>query len=222
MRLEILDGGDRGKLVTVDGANSIYTRVTKLLGYLAREYPLEGWGTFLEGDQPKWSEIAVGGFSLGGGQAALIAKQHLVDRVVLLAAPLDGFAAPPPSVSWIPGSWVTTEATPANRYFGLSHLRDDNYLKGATLANWARIGLTPFDPPTMLSFLGDPYLLGRHMLVTNLTPAPTCGGSLGGYHRSIAEDPCTPLDASGLPALRWGWVYLLRFPYDLGSTDGGE
>jgi hypothetical protein len=220
MRLEILDGGNRGLLVSVDEANSIYTRVTKLLGYLARTYPLEGWGSFLEAGQPKWSEIAVGGFSLGGGQAALIAKQHLVDRVVLLAAPLDGFAGPTPG-SWTAGSWVTTDATPANRYFGLSHLRDDNFIKGATLANWARLGLTPFEPPISVPFLTDPYLLGSHMLVTNRAPAP-CGALLAGFHRSIAEDPCTPLDASGLPALRWGWIYLLRFPYDLGSTDRGE
>jgi pimeloyl-ACP methyl ester carboxylesterase len=215
MRQEILDGRDQGTLVVVDSANSIYTRVTKLLGYLARNHPREGWDRFLERGEPKWSKIAVGGFSLGGGQAALIAKQHRVNRVVLLAAPLDGFAGPTVG-SWIPGSWVTTKATPADRYFGLSHRRDENFIKGATLANWAKLGMTPFHPlPTALT---DPLLIGNHMLLTNLTPTPCIAGAAG-FHRSIAEDPCTPLDANGSPALRWGWTYLLTFPYDRDSSD---
>jgi len=51
-RLEIIDGIDRNGVVDVNLANSIDNRLTKLLQYLARQHPDEGWDRFLLRGQP--------------------------------------------------------------------------------------------------------------------------------------------------------------------------
>jgi dienelactone hydrolase len=212
-RLELLDGVDRTVLAPVDEPNGIYNRLEKLLLVLARDHPSEGWSDFLENGAPRWSQIAVGGFSLGGGQAALIAKLHLVDRVVLLAAPLDGFAGAQAG-TWTAGSWVTIGATPVERYFALAHERDPNFLSGAATANWAKLGLGTFGPPALQEQMNaPPFGAGTHTLRTNITPTGgTCPTPV--THRSVAEDRCTPVGADGVPVLRNAWTYLLTFPYD--------
>ncbi|MFN8219725.1 MAG: hypothetical protein U0S12_06285 [Fimbriimonadales bacterium] len=62
-RLEIIEGGDRSKYLEVDRANSIENRLVKLLAYLAKERPTEGWGQFLQGANPNWEKIVVSGGS---------------------------------------------------------------------------------------------------------------------------------------------------------------
>ena len=81
-------------------------RLTKLLGFLAAHYPMEGWSRFLADDKPKWSQIALSGHSQGGGEAAMLAKLRVVARVVLFSSVVDrvGTQAAP---------WVATHVTPA-------------------------------------------------------------------------------------------------------------
>ena len=43
--MEIIDGTDRTPKVTISRANSIENRVVKLLQYLDRAHPSEGWGS---------------------------------------------------------------------------------------------------------------------------------------------------------------------------------
>src|SRR3989454_8797409 len=57
LRLEVLTGADVSANVSVTPANSIDNRLAKLLGYLADQYPAEGWSRFMEDDgTPKWSD----------------------------------------------------------------------------------------------------------------------------------------------------------------------
>src|SRR3954464_3526857 len=46
-RMEILDGKGESTVVSVDRANSIENRLTKLLQHLAATYPGEGWSQFV-------------------------------------------------------------------------------------------------------------------------------------------------------------------------------
>lgn len=220
LRLEILNGTDLSDSVDVSVANSIDNRLTMLLRLLADRVPEEGWSKFLRAGAPKWRRIAIAGFSLGGGQAALIAKLRRVDRVVLLAAPLDGFGGRP-------GAWVATDATPAVRYFGLVNGRDPNVT--AALANWTALGLDAFGVPVLQDTSKPPYG-GTHTLLTDFPPqaAPKCRAP--GTHRSVAEDLCTPLASDGAPALRDAWRYLMTaspwstesdFDDDSDEIDGG-
>jgi len=66
LRMEIIDGIDRSTLTVVTPANGIDNRLTKLLAYLAQQFPDEGWSRFLKDGGPKWSQIAVAGQSQGG------------------------------------------------------------------------------------------------------------------------------------------------------------
>jgi dienelactone hydrolase len=204
------DGTEGSPYVTVSVGNSIDNRLRKLLKYLAKKQQKEEWSQFLNGTEPRWRRIAVAGFSLGGGQAALIAKRHEVDRVVLLAAPQDASDAN--------GSWVRrveTDATPAERYFALVHASDPMVL--ATRANWIALGLDQFGPVAPAPPYGS-----THRLTTNLKPQPAGGCPAPGTHRSVAEDFCTPLAADGTPALSAAWGYLMTAPTRAAGSDSDD
>ena len=197
-RLEIIDGIDRSPLVNITPANGIDNRLTKLLRYLARQFPEEGWDRFLLQDQPKWSQIAVSGHSQGGGNAAMIAKIRLVARVVLFSSVTDSIHTAAPS-------WVATHVTPVQRYYAIAHDRDGFY--GPIRAAWDSLGLAVFGGPAMPEISSPPYD-GTHMLVTDLVPRPN--GFVGtNAHGSPSNDLNTPLNPDGKPVLADAWRYLL-------------
>lgn len=197
-RLEIIDGIDRSPYVNVSPANSIDNRLTKLLQYLAATYPDEGWSQFLQNDGPNWPLIAVSGLSQGGGEAAMIARLRLVDRVVLFSSVTDSLGRE--SVPWVGEPHVT----PSNRYWGLANDRDAFY--PAIVAGWDSLGLAPLGPATFVETSAPPYGW-THMLVTDLTPQ---GGFVGlNAHASPATDAFTPVALDGTPLLREAWRYLL-------------
>ncbi len=70
-------------------AESIVNRLVAALQALNAAAPTEHWDQYLDGDQPRWDRIVVSGLSQGAGEAAFIAKQHLVRRVVLFSSPWD-------------------------------------------------------------------------------------------------------------------------------------
>lgn len=194
IRLENIDGLDHSPFVATSQANGIDNRLTKLLLYLDARYPDEGWSRFLHHGEPKWSQIAVGGHSLGAGQAAMIGTIRHVDRVVMIAgpAPEAGYA------------WINIGKTPTAKYFELIHLRDEN-------APWIMPNVAAFDlerfGEAVAPELNAPPYGGTHILVTDVEP-------VGGYanpfpHQSTAVDFVTPRAPDGTPLLRDAWRYLL-------------
>jgi len=198
IRLEILDGIDRSPLVDVSKANSIENRLTKLLQFLTVNYPDDGWNRFLLPDRPKWSQIAVGGFSQGGGQAAMIAKLHVVARVVL-------FSASPDSVHTEAPQWLATHVTPSERYWGLAHDRDAFFRP--ILASWDSLGMAAFGDTAYVEAREPPYGF-THMLVTHLLPQTGSYANNAGHGATVA-DQLTPLRGDGTPILDDAWRYLL-------------
>jgi len=227
MRLEILTGVDISDNVTVNVANSIDYRLTKLLGHLDGEHPDQGWSRFLKDGQPNWSRIAVGGQSQGAGQAALIAQLRHVPRVVMLSGPPDSRL--PNQVPPVVDSWVHIGRTPASKHFALYHHRD-RFVTGPPTGttgiptNLSALGLDRFGPAVAVGTEG-PYCttddLGppsdssfgqTRLLVTDLFPRGVggCAGvGPGNPHRSTARDDFTPLAADGTPRLLGAWRYLL-------------
>lgn len=202
MRLEIIDGINRSTLVTVTQANSIDNRLTKLLVYLDRQFPDEGWSRFLEEDgTPKWSQIAVSGQSQGAGEAALIGKIRHVDRVVMFSGP------PEQRVPEEVDRWISIGATPAAKYFALFHDRD--LLVAGIRANLAALDMARFGDPVQAELSEPPYG-GTHILFTDLMP--TLGYAAPNPHQSTARDNNTPLAPDGTPLLRDAWRYLLGEP----------
>lgn len=193
-RLETLDGTDRTTVVTVDRANSIENRLVRLLQYLSARYPAEGWDAYLDGALPRWSAIAVGGHSQGGGHAAMIARVHAVARVALFSSPTDG--EPDLAPAWVRAA----HATPSERYYGLVHSHEDGYSIIATCLTALGLGA----PGTEVDVArGRPPYDHTHRLVTAVP------GGKGDDHGSTAVDYATPRRADESPALDEAWRYML-------------
>jgi hypothetical protein len=206
MRLEILDGIDRSGFVNVTPANGVFNRLTKLLTYLDGQYPDEGWSRFLQGGEPKWSQIVVSGQSQGSGEAALIGKLYHVDRVVMFSGP------PEQRIPEEIDRWISIGATPAAKYFALYH--DQDHVVAGIRVNLPAFDLERFGPPVQVELSAPPYD-GAHILFTDLRP--TLGYAQPNAHQSTARDNNTPIGPDGVPLLRDAWRYLLR-----NGTQGGQ
>jgi len=219
VRLEIIDGIDRTPVIDIGPVDSIDNRLTRVLRFLTTSYPQEGWSRFLRGSRtngtPKWSKVAVGGFSFGSMQAALIGKLRQVDRVAMFGATLDGSGG-------APGNWVAPGETSPERYYGLLHRQDSMVVQG--IANWTALGLLAFGPFVDEASAAPPYG-GTHALVTDRLPL---SGTYVNAHGSVARDDYTPRAKDGTtPALRDAWRYVLAARHgddgdDRGNQDGRD
>jgi len=238
-RLDIIDGRGRSAAIpelaqagfAVSEANSIDNRLTKLLDSLDAWHPEQGWSRFLVNGAPKWSRIAVGGHSQGGGEAAMIAKIRLVPRVVMFSSVPDTIPA-----GQAP-AWISSHKTPSHRYFALAH--DCDQFFRSIVASWDSLGLdavvassprtdrpgtfcrnwtsTSRNAPVAPEHSAPPYG-GTHVLITDLQPQLCPPPPVGAYkhrcsHQSTASDFFTPRDpVTGAPLLRDAWRYLLEAP----------
>ena len=113
-------GTGRSRAVSNPPAESIVQRLVAALRALDRNAPGQGWGAYLDGDQPRWDRILVSGLSQGAGMAAFIAKQHLVYRVVLFSSPWDWTGRDLHPAPWLSGP----SATPMDRWQAEYHRRE--------------------------------------------------------------------------------------------------
>jgi hypothetical protein len=231
LRREMIDGVDRPPLgaVVATPANGIDNRLTKLLQYLDAHFPAEEWSQFLDGNDPKWSQITISGHSLGAAEAVLIGLLRRVHRVVAFAGWADA------RHGWV--RLASPAPTPAQRFFALIHQRDNFFprtcyaYKPPAQPDPLQPSLAPFglglvaacpwpgfgDPTDTANPLlvenGTPPYGGAHVLVTNLTPRnPT--NIADPFHPSPSRDQFTPLAADGTPQLVNAWRYLLGTDHD--------
>lgn len=181
VRGEVIDGIDRTNLVDVNVANSIYNRVLKVLQYLTNKYPAENWGQYLDGNGVLWGKVAIGGHSQGGGHAAFIAKQKLVDRVLLWASPKDYFTAPLNK----PAAWINRPTnTPACKYFALVHQADNlGCTPAQQLLIFKRLGIDTFASGLTFFESSNGNYNNSHVILSNLS-----GLSGSSAHNIVAVD----------------------------------
>jgi hypothetical protein len=118
--MRIYGSGPGAPGVSNPPAEAIVARLVAALRALDHSAPGEGWGGYLDGDQPRWDRIVVSGLSQGAGMAAFIAKQHAVRRVVLFSSPWD-FTLPGRKLApWIAGP----SATPPVRWWAEYNKRE--------------------------------------------------------------------------------------------------
>jgi hypothetical protein len=151
-RLEAFEGVDHHALIDIDVPNSIEGRVVAGLEYLQEQNPQGDWQYFIDGDKPRWSQIVVSGSSHGASSSGLIGMHRTLQRVVMLAGPLDTDQA------WLEG----TPMTPIERYFGFTHTGDEQH--SGHLAAFAALGLP--GTPSVVDGAEPPYA-SSHRLVSS-------------------------------------------------------
>lgn len=196
LRLQIIDGQRRTDLLPMPEADCIVNRLEKVLIWLHRSYPADGWGSFLaESGELLWSNIAFAGHSQGGGHAALIGKLHCLQRVVTLASPVDSI-----NNGQFPAPWLESPSqTPCDRYFGFSHAKDPGIT--AILTAWQMLDLARLGPVAILEDIAD-EIPTTHRLLTN------CGVAENNYHACLSSDRFYPTEEGGRPIFERVWRYL--------------
>jgi hypothetical protein len=141
-RENILYGKAPFQKLTVNEPNSIQNRLVKVVQYLAKRYPNEGWNQFLDRDDSLlWSKLVLTGQSQGGGHAAVLAMQHEVARVLMFGSPKDFNIHFQKPAKW----YSAPSATPLDRFFSFVHDADEGH--GCTypqqLENYRAMKLMP-------------------------------------------------------------------------------
>jgi cyclophilin family peptidyl-prolyl cis-trans isomerase len=205
-REEVITGQALSDKVDVNTANSIVNRLAKLISYLDRQYPNEGWAQFLNAGQPQWSRITMSGHSQGAGHAGLMAKLYTLDRAVYFSSPADWR-----NTADVPATWITARPnlTPASRQYGFTHLRDNVVPYVSRIVPiWQALGLAAFGPAVSVDSLTGP-LGGTRQLTTNVEPVST--STSNPFHGAPIVDTATPRATDGSPLFTPVWAYL-AFP----------
>jgi len=143
-REETIYGRDVSPYLQIGPVDSLMTRLEVLLAELASQEP-EHWSRYLDEDgDVVWPKVVVAGWSVGSGNAAMVAKNHPVKGAFLLSGPKDRIYDPHP----IPSSWIRgPQLTDGCRFAGVFH-RDEHFTsnpEGDVLRlSWESLGL-PFD-----------------------------------------------------------------------------
>ncbi len=200
LRAETLTGIDQTPLIDVTPANSILNRLTKLLAYLAKTYPGDGWSQYLDASgKPTWGNIIMAGHSQGAGHAGYMSKQYSLARVIMLAN--KDFTAANQPAAWY--SLPNATGNNANLY-GFTHSQDE-FTDQQTV--WKTLKLDAYG--TVLNVDNVTNYAGSHTLTSNKAPASLPTSTLG-FHSSVAVDKFTPRNTDGSLTFLPVWIYLLK------------
>lgn len=200
LRQETLDGSDQTPLITVNPANSIVNRISKLLTYLAKTYPDDTWSQYLDGSgQPIWANIVMAGHSQGAGHSGFMTKKYPLARAILLAS--KDFTGTNQPAAW----YSLPNATGSNdNVYGFTHSQDEFTDQQAV---WNSLKLDAFG--SVLNVDNTTTYNGSHTLTSNKAPA-LLSNSILGFHSSVAVDRFTPRSADNSLTFAPVWTYLLR------------
>lgn len=197
IRQEIVTGDDVSNIVSVTRADSIESRLLRLLSWLDANYPAEGWGVWIVAGRLDWRHMRLAGWSQGGAHAAYIARDREVAGVSSFSSPLDWDQRLDQAAPWE----MDRHVTPVERYFGFVHLQDATAFWKWVQPIWSLIGLGLFGPPVLVDTSQSPYARS-HQLTTNL-PLPSVTGA--SFHKMTVVDAITPKEADGSPTFAPVW-----------------
>jgi hypothetical protein len=193
-----LDFSDELDLREPDGAAG---RALRLVRWLDEQHPQGNWGQFLAdgGTRLRWDKIVVSGSSHGSTTAARFAKHQRVDRVVMLCGPRDQ------DQDW----QGIRSATPANRFFGFSHVLDGGWTGDHYCRSWELLGLHRFGPIVNVDSSAPPYEHSRRLI-----SAADVGGDARRAHSSVTPGRSSPKSDAGDYLYEPVWRYLYTHPVD--------
>jgi len=197
---EVIFGKDDSEFIKVGPGDGIINRAVRLLHYLHDKSPDEGWNQFYSDDILNWSAITVAGHSQGGDHAAYLAYKFSVDRLIMMCAPNDFSKRYAKSAAWCREQF----ATPANRFYGIMHKRDEVVSPAEHYAVWKDMNLLAEADTSSADV--DTYKNFR-ALYTDVEPNPAAD-RYKSRHNAPVIDEAVPTGSEG-EQLRMVWRHLL-------------
>jgi len=200
-RKEIIEGVDYSTEIAVDFDYSIENRFVRMLQYLHTTYPTEGWDSYYGGDIINWTNIIVAGHSQGGSHAALIAKEHNVERALCFASPNDYTNTNNSVADW---TSINSATSDSNFYF-FGNLYDevpDGF--AIQYENMDSINAELYGDTVLVDNSNCPYSNSR-LLYTKIDG----GIGLVANHNSPVRDSHTPVEIDGSATYEPVWRYML-------------
>ena len=202
IRLEAATGEDISPLVNIPKPDGMMERSFQFVKWLTKNHPQGKWETFLtpDGKGLRWDKVIISGSSHGSTTAARFAKYQKVDRVVMFCGPRDQYE-----------SWQgLPSATPANRYFGFSHVLDSGWSGGHYCRSWEMIGLHQFGPIVNVDEAKPPFENTRRLI----TKADVKGDDKRA-HSSVTPGGAAVKDSAGNFIHEDVWRYLFTAPVEV-------
>jgi hypothetical protein len=199
IRLEAATGVDHSPLVDVPQPDGMQERALQFVKWLAAENPEGQWEQFLTDDRRdlRWEKVIVSGISHGSTTAARFAKHQKVARVVMFSGPRDQYE-----------TWQGfPSVTPANRYFGFTHVLDAGWTGDHYCRSWQMLGLADFGPIVDVDKVPAPFGNSRR-LVTNAD----VGNNPDRAHSGVVPGRAAMKDAAGQYLHEAVWRYLFTHP----------
>ena len=195
IRLEATTGMDASKAIDIPGPDSMKERAYQLVKALAKANPPGRWEFVLtkDGKGLDWEKVIVSGASHGATSSARFGIAQKCARIVMFCGPrdqLDDWQALP-------------SATPANRYFGYSHVLDGGWSADHYPRSWLLLGLNKFGP--IVNADGN-----TRRLITKYDVK----GDANKAHGFVQVGKNPPKDAKGVPLQEDVWRYLFTAPVD--------
>jgi hypothetical protein len=201
IRLEAATGEDFSDLVDIPRPDGMMQRALRFVSWLAKENPQGRWDHFLtpDGQALRWDLVIIAGSSHGSTTAARFAKHQRVDRVVMFCGPRDQLE-----------SWqALPSATPANRFFGFSHVLDGGWSGDHYCRSWELLGLHEFGPIVNVDQARPPYGNTRR-LITDANVKNDAKRA----HSSVVPGGAAVKNSSGEFIHEAVWRYLFTHPVD--------
>lgn len=205
IRLEAATGEDFSDAIDIPRPDGMMERAFQFVKWLAKENPQGHWDQFLTADKKglKWDKVIMSGISHGSTTAARFAIHQKVDRVVMFSGPRDQLE-----------TWYTLpSATPANRFFGFTHVLDGGWTGDHYCRSWELLGLNQFGPVVNVDKMPAPYGNSRR-LITDADVKHDANRA----HSSSVPGGAAVKDGSGTYIHEAVWKYVFTHPVD----DTGE
>ena len=201
IRLEAATGEDFSEAVNIPKPDGMMERALQFVKWLATENPPGRWEYFLtdDGQRLRWDRVIISGSSHGSTTAARFAKHQRVDRVVMFCGPRDQYE-----------TWQgLPSATPANRFFGFSHVLDDGWTGDHYCRAWELLGLNQFGAIVNVDKTGPPYGNTRRLIT-----GADVKNDAKRAHSSVVPGGAAVKDANGKFIHEDVWRYLFTHPVE--------
>jgi hypothetical protein len=201
IRVEAATGEDFSDAVNIPKPDGMQQRAVQFVKWLAKEHPVGQWQQFLseDGSDLRWDCVIMAGSSHGSTTAARFAKHQKVDRVVMFCGPRDQYE-----------TWqALPSATPANRYFGFSHVLDGGWSGDHYCRSWELLGLGEYGPIVDVDTAKPPFGNTRRLIT-----AADVKQDANRAHSSVVPGGAAVKDAAGKFIHEDVWKYLFTHPVE--------